>query len=401
MQTNPHYKIAIIGGGIAGLYAAYRLSTSNIAIFEKNSILGGRIKTGMTHEGVLFELGAARFNEKKHVLLNQLVCQFGLETSPYGYPSLKKSDDLLWMNYPLEKIAYKQFVKSHFGDEKIHQMVNEFGYEILNNEDLPLEEAKRIIDSHPENNDPNSWRYLKDGFEKLIQNLKNEVVKKQSPLFFQHELLSIFFEDDCYKMTFSHKGKIIHCTADFVILAIPKTGLKKIDSNIADFKKIINKITTVSLIKIFLYYEDISWVSKKELFCYLTQQKDHTDHSLRRIYISKEKKEILIYCNGNDARYWNKVFHSSQMKAILKIHEIFSKWFDISLTKIPLPSSFHLGYWKEGVSYWNMNGLEEKKQLCYQDKKIFLVSDIFSKNSGWVEGALSNVETICDILEGT
>ena len=59
------YDIIILGGGIAGLYSAYKLSkrspTTKILILEKENVLGGRVKT-YKDKLMQVEAGACRFH---------------------------------------------------------------------------------------------------------------------------------------------------------------------------------------------------------------------------------------------------------------------------------------------------------------------------------------------------
>ena len=59
-----NYDLVIIGGGISGLFLAYKLCETNlkILVLEKDSNLGGRIQTKYVNN-YLYEGGAARFNE--------------------------------------------------------------------------------------------------------------------------------------------------------------------------------------------------------------------------------------------------------------------------------------------------------------------------------------------------
>ena len=54
-------RIAVLGGGISGLAAAWNLTRSSIptevVIYEASKRLGGWIKTERTKEGAVFELG--------------------------------------------------------------------------------------------------------------------------------------------------------------------------------------------------------------------------------------------------------------------------------------------------------------------------------------------------------
>lgn len=74
------YDIIILGGGIAGLYTAYKIlqvsSHSKILILEKENYLGGRIYT-FRNKHMEVDAGAGRFNDK-HTLLIELIKDLGL-----------------------------------------------------------------------------------------------------------------------------------------------------------------------------------------------------------------------------------------------------------------------------------------------------------------------------------
>ena len=78
------YDIIIVGGGIAGLYCAYKLPKHlNILLLEKYT-LGGKVDT--YHDSVMtVEAGAARFS-KKHVLLFELIHELGLASKVKKLP---------------------------------------------------------------------------------------------------------------------------------------------------------------------------------------------------------------------------------------------------------------------------------------------------------------------------
>ncbi|AFZ33173.1 Monoamine oxidase [Gloeocapsa sp. PCC 7428] len=78
-RQNP--KIAIIGGGIAGLNAAYQLKKAGLtaSVYEARQRLGGRVLsvTGVVGEGLVIDLGA-HFINTDHVDILELVKEFGL-----------------------------------------------------------------------------------------------------------------------------------------------------------------------------------------------------------------------------------------------------------------------------------------------------------------------------------
>ena len=79
MLFSTNYDIVIVGGGISGLFLAYKLCNTdlNILLIEKGKSLGGRIVT-IEKEGILYEAGAARFNET-HTKLITLIKELDLE----------------------------------------------------------------------------------------------------------------------------------------------------------------------------------------------------------------------------------------------------------------------------------------------------------------------------------
>ncbi|KYG72791.1 flavin monoamine oxidase family protein [Roseivirga echinicomitans] len=83
-------EVIIIGGGIAGLTAAYALKKQGVKalILESNNRLGGRIYT-KTDKGRLFELGATWVFQD--ALLKQLIAELGLEL----YTQYLKGDALI------------------------------------------------------------------------------------------------------------------------------------------------------------------------------------------------------------------------------------------------------------------------------------------------------------------
>jgi monoamine oxidase len=81
---------AIVGGGISGLYAAWRIlraqPEATVTVLEASERLGGRIES-VTLEGIPFpaEVGAMRFRPR-HRLLNALVQEFDLPIAPFDIP---------------------------------------------------------------------------------------------------------------------------------------------------------------------------------------------------------------------------------------------------------------------------------------------------------------------------
>ena len=67
------YDYIIIGGGVSGLFMAYKLADTNkdILVLESSNRWGGRLLT-TKEKGVQFELGAARIYSKHHKVMSLL-----------------------------------------------------------------------------------------------------------------------------------------------------------------------------------------------------------------------------------------------------------------------------------------------------------------------------------------
>jgi len=84
-------RVAIVGGGIAGLYASWRLlqdrtNAFEIHLFERDDHVGGRIHS-VDIPGIPFlaELGAMRFRPR-HQLLNSILGQLDIPKTTFDLP---------------------------------------------------------------------------------------------------------------------------------------------------------------------------------------------------------------------------------------------------------------------------------------------------------------------------
>ena len=78
-------KIAIIGSGIAGLYMAYKLKKKKdycIDIYEKNNIIGGRVKV-VNFDDIDVVAGAGILRFKKDKLMYKLCRELNVKTNIY------------------------------------------------------------------------------------------------------------------------------------------------------------------------------------------------------------------------------------------------------------------------------------------------------------------------------
>jgi phytoene dehydrogenase-like protein len=99
MSSQP-LSIAVVGGGIAGLYCAHRLAQRGhrVSIFERLPRIGGRIET-LTLDGIECECGPMRFELAIQPMLKQLADELGIRFSPFTPP---KGEPVHATKYTLE-----------------------------------------------------------------------------------------------------------------------------------------------------------------------------------------------------------------------------------------------------------------------------------------------------------
>ena len=139
------YDTIIVGGGIAGLYSAYRLLKSKpdtkLLLLEKQSYLGGRIFT-YHDDTITVEGGAGRFT-KHHARLWKLLNELGLASKAVpisgGFTYVdgegpeedisevvkaSKSETLAY----LRSVSFLNFAKHVIGAKRAQHIVDSFGY---------------------------------------------------------------------------------------------------------------------------------------------------------------------------------------------------------------------------------------------------------------------------------
>ncbi len=89
VPRNEVADVAIVGGGIAGLYVAWRLTTTfphlRVCLYEAGARLGGRVRSVVATEGgAIAELGAMSFSDR-HRNVCGLVSRFGLTRAPIEF----------------------------------------------------------------------------------------------------------------------------------------------------------------------------------------------------------------------------------------------------------------------------------------------------------------------------
>jgi hypothetical protein len=371
------YDYIIIGGGISGLYANYKLNKKhNCLLLEKNAYFGGRAYE-MDFHGSLIKLGAGIMAEhNKHLikLLNELkikINTFPSTISTYGmkdfnmgaaicsiitkYKELKNNDILY-------KLTMKQFLIKYFGSSFAKQFIlNCEYYDFVNSN---IEYFIKYYDINDMSHD--SYNILIINWTDLV----NKLVQKNC--LNNIEVNNIEKEDNHYVINNKYyTKKIIFTTSLKPFIRLSK---KIININYKDY------LGTVPFVRIYCYYKN----------GYKTNLPHFTivSNKLQKIIKINDKILMASYCDSNNALYWNKInkLNKEKQKEIvskyLKEYNINEKIDDIIIA-----------FWDEGVHYYKpMKNLDKTiKKLSHPDKNIYVVGEMISYKQGWVEGCIESV----------
>jgi len=417
------YDIIIIGGGISGLYSAYKLLQKNkdlkILILEKNDYLGGRIKTFkkiINNKKFIFEEGAGRFNDN-HELLLQLIYELGLKTNIIKIPSITefhpssgykkenekkfiKESPFLYIDKVIkyskndtkefkQKYTFIEYAKKILKEDEIKFLLDSFGYykELVSfNAYDSINLFKIGINQYLE------FYGLNCGLYSIIKNIKNKIknYNNNTKILLNHDVSNVEYNNEnklfniYVKNNISQKNKLYKCKK--CILAIPKPNLLKFNI-LNSIKKELNSILCVPLCRIYAIFK------KKDIW-FKTINKTTTNNNSRYIIpLDKKNGSIMIsYTDGIYANYWYKLNHELLLKNLKK--NIF-KTYNI---KINDPLFLKKFYWNCGVGMWKKNKdsiiISKKIMQPFPKIPLYICGENYSETQGWIEGALQSSNNV-------
>ena len=373
-------KIAIIGSGIASLYMAYKLKKQKdyeIDIYEKNNIIGGRVKV-VKFDGIDVVAGAGILRLKKDKLMYRLCRELEVTTNIYKTIFSYSFDDplnildiinelkinLKFFN-DRNKINFSKYAKSILGTKKYNKFVLTCG--------LSDFEKADVIDT--------IYDY---GFDDCVSGYDAVSVKWQELLDSFYEILKndIILSSPVKKIEYTKDGKFIikNTIYDKVIIA---TGIDSIREYFLK-DKIYKNIEIQPFVRLYVKLNKPISGYKKIIV---------TEKPFQKIIeMDKEKCIYMIsYCDNKIANKWKQV---SDLKKVVKngLKKIFGM--DVKVLKSKLI------FWKLGTHYFKPLPNEYKNRDEFLNiaqnpmKNMYVIGEAFSNNQGWTEGALESVNNI-------
>ena len=371
-KNDTFYDIVIIGGGIAGLYTAYRalLADSNrkICILEKYHRLGGRIHTYEKPDfPISIEYGAGRFH-RGHRLLCKLLDDLGLTKKVVPIqnvnqpPLLKHLIDRLCHMYhgrkndnDLEKSLYEYVIRHGIMNmdefayfEKNYGYSTELFYMNIKDAMLLLEDMQSA-----------SYLGLRGGLSQVVDGLESRLIELGCRIWKGFHVTNVVRNHEEF-LVYNAKKNMIHC--ETCVLAIPKNdGLLKMPI-LRPIYSHLQSIISSPLCRIYAVY-DKDPITKRVWFDSLT--KTVATNALRLVIpIDKESGSIMIsYSDDKYAKWWNHIYEHGGKRALkTELQRLVKQQFPWSGDNI-VPKKIHIAYWNAGVGYWR-TGIKNSEKIA-------------------------------------
>lgn len=455
------YDIVIIGGGIAGLNAAYELQKYNpkikILILERNKTLGGRIFT-YKDKYMTVEAGAGRFHLKQENII-QLISELKLKSkikptsssavyapilqnttnnttqnnksnfknslfdNPY-FPSDPYFDPLFNMgldlflgtkNMPISGLITKVILHSKITsrDVLINTSFENYAKHVLSKEEiqyikdsfgyyseLVIMNAKDAIELMENNLSPTlMFNVLSGGLSQVVENIYKKLKSnKNITIKTEKEVTKIKYNKDYSFFQIQTKTNDVY-EAKICICALPKQSIEKIEI-FKSIKPILKKIQCSPLCRIYSRFKP---ENKTGDVWFKGLPKLTTNNNLRMVIPMSEKDGTIMisYTDNKYAEYWNRL---EKTKGIHEVNKEIARLIKQSLNvDIPEPEETKIFYWDCGVGYWGI-GADSKKisqeiLFPFKDIPIYICGEHYShKNQQWIEGALETSKTVVDYI---
>jgi len=416
--------VIIIGGGIAGLYAAYQIKrlappNTTFLILEKNpkKWLGGRAGNEVFY-GVDVVVGAGVGRKSKDHALIKLLKDANVTNSEftseriYVPQALFRPDDIMKTVRTLKteynkrpehnrhaKKTFKAFFIETLGEEKYRHFVDTTGYTDFEDADI-----YETLYHYGMDDNVGGWTAIHVPWKDLVESLYQKIggghfrfssdvqrIRKiETP-----EGTTTMFE---VATNTSNGNKVYY--ANKVVVATTVDAVRKIVPGASSRSSIYQQIRGQPFLIVYAKFDrESTEIMKKYVSTFTVLERGH----LQKMIPMDPSKGVYMIAYSDNA-------HAMALKAkgalenTRKNCDLYSKWVADALG-IPSSTPLHIiaikdYYWSIGTHYYAPLGDEVKTRTEFirraqnPMKGMVVVGEMVSRDQGWVEGALESVDAV-------
>ncbi len=395
------FEVAIVGGGISGLYVALKLCKHrSVILLDDRDYIGGRIRT---HRNPQYEIGAGRFTEH-HSVLMKLVRKYRLEKVelPTDVLYLDKNKgyiqkahdyfdsrirrvlmvaDMCCKEY-LQTMSFHEFCKSTLVDEDIEYLMHVFGYRC----EFDYLNAYDACQTFKKDFSGQKFFALKNGLSTLCTKMEEEIKRNGGKVCLNQRVESVKRTSDGHFTLQTSSSHMMRCHK--VVFAVKPHQMIPFEilSPVCEY---LSSVRPGQLLRIYATFPtgpNGPWFKR--------MKKTTTNSFLRQIIpISHETGLIMIsYTDGEDVNFFlqgSDLRDDIQSVVMEECRRLFG-------STIPDPIDFKSHYWSEGCHYWRPNYDSDaiSQLLTNPCENVYTCGEGFSKNQCWMEGALASAERV-------
>jgi monoamine oxidase len=447
MNSIGHYDLAVVGGGIAGLYCCLHAPDGmNVALFEATDRMGGKIET-VPMEGFHAEYGAMRFDPDRQPMVGQLLKDLHLETEPfpeYNSPPVQERRtqyDLRTDEKDLNALElYTQAIGRVLGKSESqlmglspeeledirrhgrhgnHYLWEQGSWNVLSDV-ISNDAIKYIVNDGSfyhlihENPSAAGWmltwvkmlqmskylRGVKGGMERITEQMLARIGDKGVAVHRNHSLLALAPGRGRTLALLFDGGK---CTANHVILAIPSHPLGKVQGLPTEIRRLLHSVTPLPLLKCFFVVKDPWWHEN-------TPNRGIRDFPTRELHYDRQEDRgnIMVYADRPCINFWGRYVKAechdrAEIDGDPELPLAFAKRMRIRPETIlacgirdwgrePYGGAAHL--WKPGVEPWKVSAKLEAFSLAgHGPRNVHICGEAYSDFQGFMEGAIRSAHS--------
>lgn len=404
------YRVVVLGGGIAGLYAAYQTILQDpharVTVLEKANYWGGRIRT-VRYDGVVMDAGAGRFNEN-HKQLLQLLQDLGFDKSTDFFPlgtkkqyvkdgkpvsfnttqHIQKLIEIGKTKDPnhLKNTTLKMFMQEVFQVSLVDEIIYSFGYntefDLMNAYDALQVFQTDFMDSI-------QYYALKGGLDRLVKRLVERLRSSGRCKLLLHQDVTHI---DRHWIT-TAKGRKFNCDIAFVCLT--KSAVQHIQgfaTNTA-LTSTMKSLGKGELLRVFARFP----MGAQGRVWFHDVPRSTTNNMVRYVIPINADKGLVMaaYTDGSYAREWMTLSKTMLPSTIMThLRTVYPE------KQIPDPLWVRSFYWDEGTHCWLPGSKKYKNTKSTLEKYGYLVCGemVSDHNQAWIEGALDSVSSCMHLL---